>query len=66
EPTEHPKIFRVRDSEKRNEKEFLAKIERLVKLGLGKISKKEIFDCIKDIVPVNKVNHKHRETQLIH
>ena len=66
EPTEHPKIFRVRDSEKRNEKEFMSKIEHLVNLGLGENSKKEIFACIKDIVPVNKTNQKHRETLLIH
>lgn len=65
-PTEHPKIFRVRDSEKRNEKEFMAKIDHLVNLNLGKNSKEEIISCIKDIVPMNKVNHKHREGFLIH
>lgn len=65
-PTEHPKIFRVRDSEKRNEKEFMAKIEHLINLNLGKNSKEEIIACIKDIVPMNKVNHKQKDAFLIH
>ncbi len=65
-PTGHPKIFRVRDSEKRNEKEFMAKIERLVNLGQGENSKEEIIACIKDIVPMNKVNHNKEDAFLIH
>lgn len=66
EPTEHPKIFRVKNSGERNEKELLAKIDHLVNLSVGENSKEEIIACIKDIVPMNKVNHNQREGSLIH
>lgn len=66
EPTGHPKIFRVRNSEKNNEKELMAKIEHLVNLSLGENSKEEIIACIKEIVPMNKINHTKEENFLVH
>jgi len=66
EPTGHPKIFRVRDSEKRNEKELMAKIDHLINLSQGENSKEEIIACIKEIVPMNKINHNKKDAFLIH
>ena len=61
EPTVHPRIFRVRDSEKINGKELMEKIYHLVNLSLGKNSKEEIIACIKEIVPMDITNHGKEE-----
>lgn len=66
EPTEHPNIFRVRNSEEKNEKELMAKIDHLVNLSQRENSKEEIIACIKDIVPMNKINHNAEKPLLIH
>lgn len=66
EPTEHPKIFRVKNSGERNEKELMAKIDHLVNLSVGENSKEEIIAGIKDIVPMDKINHKTEKPLLIH
>lgn len=65
-PTGHPKIFRVRNSEKRNEKEFMEKIERLINLSQSEYGKEEIIACITDIVPMNKINQNKEKPLLIH
>jgi FlaA1/EpsC-like NDP-sugar epimerase len=51
EPTEHAKIFRVRDSRMRDEGELLVKIDRLISLRHGSGRREEIIDCLKEIVP---------------
>jgi len=51
EPTEHAKIFRVRDSRMRDEGELLAKIDRLIGLCQGNNSREEFIRCLKEIVP---------------
>ena len=51
EPTEHAKIFRVRDSRMRDEGELLAKIDRLIGLCQGNNSREEFINCLKEIVP---------------
>jgi len=56
ESTEHAKIFRVRDSRKREEGEVLEKVERLIGLSKESGSRKEIIDCLKEIVPTYKAN----------
>lgn len=52
EPTELTKIFKVRDSRKREEGEVLEKVERLIGLSQRNGSRKEIIDCLKEIVPM--------------
>jgi FlaA1/EpsC-like NDP-sugar epimerase len=51
EPTEHEKIFRVRDSRMRDEGELLANIDRLIGLCQGNNSREEFIRCLKEIVP---------------
>jgi FlaA1/EpsC-like NDP-sugar epimerase len=51
EPTEHAKIFKVRDSRMRDEGELLAKIDRLIGLCQGNNSREEFIRCLKEIVP---------------
>jgi len=57
EPTDHPRIFRVRDSSKTDGKELTLKIDHLINLSQGKNNKEEIITCIKEIVHVNVNNH---------
>jgi len=51
EPTAHAKIFKVRDSRKRDEGEVLEKVERLIGLCQENNSREEFIRCLKEIVP---------------
>ncbi len=51
EPTDHSKIYRARSSRFREEEELLSKIDQLIALASGNSDRKEIIECLKEIVP---------------